>query len=107
MEFKKNQKDMSLQYVGGLSTLRSQWYWISPLTGELVYTSGWIICFYNIQERIQNYYILNPKSLPYASLTFSTDGKILLTGESMTKYSSVHHFEYSAEEGCYVKKVFI
>ena len=107
MENKKNQKEMSLQYVGGLSTLRSEWYGISPLTGELVYTTGWIIIFYNINERKQNYYIMNPKSLPYASIAFSNDGKTLLAGESMTKHSNVHHFEYSAEEKCYVKKVFI
>ena len=107
MEYKKNQKDIALQFVGGLSTLRSQCYAISPLTGELVYTSGWIIIFYDIEERKQNYYILNPKSLPYASLTFSKDGKILLVGESKTKHSCVHHFEYSNEEKWYVKKVFI
>lgn len=58
-------------------------------------------------ERKQNYYIVNPKSLPYASIAFSSDGKTLLAGESMVKHSSIHHFEYSPEEKWYVKKVFI
>jgi hypothetical protein len=58
-------------------------------------------------EKRQKYYIVNPKSLPYSSITFSKDGKTLLAGESMVKHANVHHFEYSTEEGCYVKKVLI
>ena len=99
MESKSLNKGMMLQFVGGLSTLRSQCYEISPLTGDLVYTCGCVIVFYSLKLKKQTHYIINPKSLPYASLTFSKDGKILLAGESLARHANVHHFEYSETEG--------
>ena len=99
----KSQKVPQLNYVGGLSTLRSQCYAISPLTGELAYICGWVIIFYDMKERIQKHYIVNPKSWPYSSLAFSKDGTTLLAGESMTKHSSVHHFDFSYDEKRYIK----
>ena len=44
-------KGMQLKYVSGFSTLREQWYAISPLTGEFVYTTGSIIVFYNLATK--------------------------------------------------------
>lgn len=97
---------MLLRYVGGFATLREQWYAISPLTGEIAYTSGCIIVFYNFKTKKQ-YHIINPKSLPYTSLTFSKDGRIMLAGESMTSHWNIHHFEYNSAEQMYTKKVLI
>ena len=60
-----------------------------------------------ILQQNKQYTISNPKSLPYACLAFSQDGSILLAGESMTRFSNIHHFEFNDDEQAYTKKVLI
>ena len=82
-----------MEKVIGMSTRSNNSIAVNPVTGDVAYPAGSIVCIYSPKENKQVRFLYSKNQRSFSCLAYSKDGRYLAAGEGAFKQPEISIWE--------------